>query len=146
MKRTDYTLEIRWTVSRGRETEGWNICTLQDTWDSKSKHKTCGGGYDMQGTVFAKWLEANFLDRIKAACKPISYDLHDEEYRKQNSDGSCSYGFFTRNGKYWLDGACGFDCMRTIAKMAGLEVKTHWNERKKITDFIFVTDTLREEQ
>ncbi len=54
-------LVVKWTISKGRDTYGWNIVTLID---GKDKYKTNGGGYDMMGTVFAQWLWKNYSDKI----------------------------------------------------------------------------------
>ena len=49
------TLEYRWTVSRGAETYGWNICTLYA--NSERVSSTNGGGYDLQGVCLAEYLK-----------------------------------------------------------------------------------------
>lgn len=56
------TLEFRWTVSRGRDTYGYNICTLYA--DGARVARCNGGGYDMEGTVLGNFLAANFRDRL----------------------------------------------------------------------------------
>lgn len=118
--RNEYYLDLRWTISRGRDTYGYNICSL---WDGDKKYSCLGGGYDMTGTVFAHFLKDNFLDKIIATCKPHCQD--------QDS----FYGFFHRNGNYYLDGACGLSCMLEIAKAIGLEVK-HLYGKNRLEGFI----------
>lgn len=114
-------LRIKWSVSRGRDTYGWNICTL---WDGNTRYQTKGGGYDMTGTVFGEWLATNYMKRIKQAIKPTVY-----------GDGTCvdgdMYGFFTREGtdKFWLDGGCGLESMIAIAEKIGLRVTRDYNIR-----------------
>ena len=54
-------LKLKWSISKARETEGYNICTLLD---GNKRYSCNGGGYDMQGTALALWLEANFQDRL----------------------------------------------------------------------------------
>jgi hypothetical protein len=49
-------LNISWSVSRGQDTYGYNICRLDDTRTGKRYHLN-GGGYDMIGTVLGDWLE-----------------------------------------------------------------------------------------
>ena len=100
-------LEYKWTISRGRDTYGWNICTL---WDGDRAYRCNGGGYDMQGTVFGEWLMANHMEEIIEKVKP--YD-----------ESNCNYGFHFRNDKYYLDGACGLDSMIRIAEKIGLEIE-----------------------
>jgi hypothetical protein len=56
------TLEIKWTVSRARDTHGYNICTLYV--DGRKAAACNGGGYDMKGTVLGNWLASAFADRL----------------------------------------------------------------------------------
>ena len=138
MNRKDYALEVIYGTSRGQDTYGWNIVSLRDNWEHKKRYRTCGGGYDMLGTVFAYWLQENYMDRIKAKLKPIDYDVENTDRQVRE------YGFFKKGESYWLDGACGFDCLKSIAIKVGLEVRSNYNQRRKCTDYIFVRDTLAE--
>lgn len=117
------SLEITWTISKARETYGWNRVTLHD---HGKKYATCGGGYDMLGTVFADWLMSNYRDKI------IQLTSH--------QDG----GFYGLNrystGAWHLDGGCGLDCVKTIANAIGLDVQSIWNERKKTTTHFIVME------
>lgn len=56
------TLEIKWTVSRARDTSGYNVCTLYV--DGRKAARCNGGGYDMKGTVLGNWLASAFADRL----------------------------------------------------------------------------------
>lgn len=56
------TLEFKWTVSRGRDTYGYNICTLYA--DGSRVARCNGGGYDMEGTVLGSFIARNFSDRL----------------------------------------------------------------------------------
>ena len=59
----EYTLIFKWTVSRGRDTYGYNICSL---FVDGEKEASCnGGGYDMKGTVLGVWMEFEFQKLIK---------------------------------------------------------------------------------
>lgn len=55
-------LEFKWTVSRGRETYGYNINTLYA--DGIKVARCNGGGYDMEGTNLGTYLESHFADRL----------------------------------------------------------------------------------
>lgn len=59
-----FYLEFKWTVSRGRDTYGYNICTLYV--DGERVARCNGGGYDMEGTVFGNFLARNYADRLRA--------------------------------------------------------------------------------
>jgi hypothetical protein len=54
--------KFKWTVSRGRDTYGYNICTLYI--DGKRVARCNGGGYDMQGTCLGSWLACHAKDRL----------------------------------------------------------------------------------
>lgn len=112
-------LEIKWSVSKARDTMGYNICTLIDR---DHKFKTYGGGYDMVGTVFGQWLKANYMPLIKEKVKP-------------HKDGGGAYGLFVYNGEFYLDGACGLSCMVEIAKAIGLKVGQLYSEGR-LTNFV----------
>lgn len=123
-------LEIKYTVSRGRDTYGYNIVSLIDV---DKKYKASGGGYDMVGTVFADWLEANYHDRLHKLL-----EIHIGE------PDNGFYGLFLRSTGVVLDGACGFDCIKRIAQAIGLEIKTIWKRNHGYT-YIIVDDKKGEE-
>jgi len=55
-------LEFKWSVSRGRDTYGYNICSL---YVGGRKVSSCnGGGYDMKGTALGHWIEKEFADQL----------------------------------------------------------------------------------
>jgi hypothetical protein len=115
---TQKYLTFKWTISRGRNTYGYNICSLYV--DGKKVASCNGGGYDMQGTCFGDWLEKEFSEGIK------------------NLDIDQFYGIREYDGKRHLDGACGFDSMRAIAKALGYRVRyiQHLSNKKSNT-YIF---------
>lgn len=57
-----YMLEFLWTVSRGRDTYGYNICSLYV--DGFKKASCNGGGYDMRGTSLGNWIASEFKDSL----------------------------------------------------------------------------------
>lgn len=121
-------LEIKWSVSKARDTYGYNICTIRD---GNTKYKTCGGGYDMIGKAFGEWLQVNYMDKIIATLKPYVYG------NGENLQGE-HYGFFYHfdTKKYWLDGACGLSSMQKIAKDIGLYIETHCNRKGHVTHYV----------
>ena len=57
-----YNLKFKWTTSRGRDTYGYNICSL---FVNGEKVAACnGGGYDMQGTSLGDWIARKFKDKL----------------------------------------------------------------------------------
>lgn len=111
-------LTYKWTISRGRETYGYNICTL---WDGNTPYRCNGGGYDMQGSVFGLWLWANYKDRLE------SITLTDD------MSGLC---ISQVNMKRYLDGACGLESMKHIAIAIGLKVHMDYKPRGGLLNII----------
>lgn len=151
-------LALSWSTSRGRDTYGYNICKLTD---GHNKYSTCGGGYDMTGTVFAQYLEANFQDRLKRLHKRAGSEYRGVAGSYKAREGKHAYALYGRNEKrkvypglfygmtahydpkgklqkITLDGACGLSSMETIATAIGLEVKTTGNRKGHTTGFIVI--------
>ena len=143
-------LSISWSVSRGRDTYGYNICRLDDR-NGRQRFRTCGGGYDMIGTVFGQWLSSVYQDRLMSkaaelmsipdASSPYGTtgwvqfkNLYGMVYRPASPDGKSP-------AKVSLDGACGIESMRRIAESIGLEVEWEGN-RKGHTIGYFIQDNL----
>lgn len=110
-------LSLTWSVSRGRDTYGYNICRL----DSPTKRYKCmGGGYDMVGTVFGKWLQDNYQERLVSAKVSELYGA------SLSGDGT----------SVRLDGACGLECMLSVAKRIGLDVTRTYNKKGHTTGWV----------
>jgi hypothetical protein len=124
-------LSISWSVSRGRDTYGYNICRL-DSRQSGKRYRCSGGGYDMIGTVFGQWLESEYqseLVELVADLPKISYGSG-SRFQISEEINPRFYGLTIReNGSVSLDGACGQSCMVGIAEALGLEVQ--WEGNKK---------------
>ena len=140
-----YTLQLKWTVSRGRDTYGYNICTLYV--DGRKVGRCNGGGYDMQGTCVGHWIERAFADRLlKLTTEFYGLTFHDPNFNpgkavldsgktveQAEADGD-SFGldryqqFHRASSKTpterhtipLMDGACGMSCMQDIGKAIGL--------------------------
>ena len=80
-------LEERWSISKGRETFGYNIHSLLY---GNIKVATCnGGGYDMQSTSVSSFINLYFSDRLNSiTSENFEYGLC------KNADGNnyISYG------------------------------------------------------
>ncbi len=89
-------LEFKWTVSRGRDSYGYNICTLRV---DGAKVSACnGGGYDMKGTSFGNWLARAFtpeLLKLKSADMPAQSHWQPDYYR--HCAGECLDAFSERH-------------------------------------------------
>lgn len=117
-------LALSWSVSRGRDTYGYNICRLDDT-STGERFKCMGGGYDMVGSVFAQWLEACYQADLVALKDRANYtSTAAGEFIPANREDSL-YGmaYLENDNRISLDGACGLECMIRIAEAIGLEVE-----------------------
>ena len=107
-------LTFKWTISRGRYTYGYNICTLYvDGYKVSSCH---GGGYDMAGTCLGEWMKLAFRNYLKRLNPKDFYGLSFYKPGKRY-----------RPLKHWrpgcitrLNGACGFSSMESILQAFGL--------------------------
>ena len=138
-------LNLSWSTSRGRDTYGYNICRLDDS-STGRRYRTCGGGYDMVGTVLGEWLSDNFQvylqeigDRAGSYySKATGYQSH-RTADGRNPDRAYLYGM-TRNddtGRITIDGACGTSTVLDIAQAIGLDL-VWFGDRKGRTLGYFV--------
>ena len=132
-------LEFKWGKSRGRDTYGYNICTLQV---DGAKVASCnGGGYDMKGTCLGDWVARTFAARLLRLRKPFhGLSFHDPNYKtpakvaereaKGESLGLERYQAFysasspipTRKHRVpSINGACGFSSVESIMVAIGLK-------------------------
>lgn len=127
-------LNISWSVSRGQDTYGYNIARLDDR-NTGKRYRTCGGGYDMLGTVFGQWLADVFQEQLHAHV--ITLSLEDCGYQVagylKNKE---LYGLtLTPKNTVQLDGACGLSSMVRIAEAIGLEVSYNHDKRGRTIGF-----------
>ena len=117
-------LALSWSVSRGRDTYGYNICRLDDT-STGDRFKCMGGGYDMQGTVFGSWLEACYQDRLLAMKDRANYRraTGGVSVPANSEDSLCGMAYIENDNRISLDGSYGLECMIRIAEAIGLEVE-----------------------
>jgi|TARA_R100000084_G_C4571392_1_gene109405 hypothetical protein len=131
------TLNFKWTISKGRDTYGYNICTLRDMGGNKIA-STCGGGYDMQGTALGNFINSYFSNELKKltadrggvafAKRSGFYGL--THYNPKAKSYSRRYlKRATEHTRSYVDGASGFDCMRRI--LAKIGFKMNFVQEKK---------------
>ncbi len=128
---------LKWSISRARDTYGYNVVTLIDC-DTGKKYRACGGGYDMTGTVFADWIEDVYQNELRSisdlAQSMAFYDGKDFIGREHLHGGL--YGMTTiRNtqapDKVSLDGACGLDCIIGTCNAIGLSIQKTYDRSKR---------------
>lgn len=123
------TLHLTCGTSRARETAGWTVVTLRDSKTGKA-FKACGGGFDLEGTVFAEWLEDAHADALARIAPGLAYSIRTDKRtttysRPEGATGRALYGltWIPATQRASLDGGCGLDSMIRIAEAVGLEVK-----------------------
>ena len=104
MKNQINKLTLSWSISKGRDTYGYNICRLDDRNNGK-RFRCMGGGYDMIGTVFGDWLETYYQSEL--------VKLDETKFS----------GMRKLSHKVSIDGACGIESMIRIAEAIGLEIE-----------------------
>lgn len=143
------SLHFKWTVSRGQDTYGYNICTLLVDGDKVAK--TCGGGYDMQGTALGEWLQTAyamqlnglFMEEIVSFKEKPFREGYRSQHKLKDKHGVEYYGasLFQKYGgkiQLYLDGGCGFGSIERIANAIGIIIQ--WNkESNKYKNHTFYT-------
>jgi len=120
-------LALSWSISRGVETYGYNICRLDDTSATGKRYRCMGGGYDMVGTVFGDWLADRYQDRLLAYCSKMPDEAAKLYWLRIVTQ---------RHGpRISLDGACGLDSMIRVAEAIGLTVRRTSNRKGHTTGF-----------
>jgi len=133
------TLVFKWTVSRGRDTYGYNICSL---WINDKKVSSCnGGGYDMEGTVLAEWMTKEFQNRLLVLKHRANnvYEIKNGNYKmiNQTPDTDTFYGMTLYHNidknklSVSLDGACGFSSMERILEAVGYKLRYVYSSKNK---------------
>jgi hypothetical protein len=138
MKHDIRHLAISWSISRGQDTYGYNICRLDDR-STGQRFRTSGGGYDMIGTVLGQWLATNFQDELlKMTRKAGAVFTKKGGYKSYNGKSGKFYGmtYFKDDNRVSLDGACGTSCMIAVAEALGFEVQWEGNRKGHTTGYI----------
>jgi hypothetical protein len=99
-----------------------------------------GGGYDMQGTVFADWLEDVYQSELLAiadqAHSKAYRDRDGKYYRTVNDDGLYGMTHDSEDSRIRIDGGCGLESVIRIANAIGLSVQRIANRRGHLVAFI----------
>ena len=153
------TLKFKWTVSKAKDSYGYNICSL---WIDGEKVSSCnGGGYDMKGVALANWMEKEFkaeLLKLTREFYGLSFHVPDydpgkavingqtvEEREKEGKTiGLERYqSFYSASSKIptkrhtipLLDGGCGFSCIENILTAIGYKLR-YIDETRNSTTYL----------
>lgn len=130
-----HRLELSWSTSKARDTCGYNIARLDDSISGK-RYKTCGGGYDMIGTVLANWFQDQYqpklIELVNANADKLEvYSTTCPDWQKIQGLSGLTY----RQGKAILDGGCGVESILRIIEACGFEVQRSHNKKGHTTGF-----------
>jgi hypothetical protein len=141
-------LEIKWTVSRGRDTWGFRICSL---YIYGQKVADCnGGGYSMVGTVIADLVTELFKSELAELSKSADLTNHHScgreiKFRNPKYGGRYEddcYGLYTSdydgNRNVAINGACGESSVQGIMNAIGYDLI--WKDSKHRVITKLVTD------
>lgn len=143
-------LEIKWSISRGRDTYGYNICCL---YVYGQKVTDCsGGGYDMIGTVIGELVTALFKSELMELSKSADLTNHHSDgreikFRNRKYGGryeSDCYGLYTsdydNNRKVGINGACGENSVENILNAIGYDLRWKDSKHRIITKLVTNTE------
>ena len=139
-------LEIKWSISRGRDTYGYNICSL---YVYGQKVTDCnGGGYDMIGTVIGELVTALFgaeLSELSMSADLTNHHSDGREIKFRNPkyggryESDC-YGLYTsdydNNRKVGINGACGESAVESILNAIGYDLRYKDSKHRVITKLV----------
>ena len=134
MEVSETYLAVRWSTSRGRDTYGWNICSVTDQVTSK-RYSCNGGGYDMLATSFGAWLTETYQNALREIGDRAHMTYNEIFDATRNDDGL--YGMYRYDdGRISLDGACGIEPMLEIARALGISVHATRDRKGHTTGYI----------
>lgn len=141
----DFYLALSWSISRGRDTYGYNICRLeapafqrQAGVKVKAKRYRChGGGYDMTGTVVADWLCDRYRERLVVLARTRAHTFYDaqgmnprHENKRDELYGLVYYSEGTAGGeRASMDGACGLSSVERVAAAIGVSLSQDYRPK-----------------
>lgn len=114
-------IQLIWSVSKARDSYGYNRVTALDL-ETGKKYVTVGGGYDMVGTVIANLIEDKFQDKLKNL-NPY-YIFSTAEGVKLVGGGFYGLTLIKDKNHMVINGACGLSAVEHIIEAIGLKLKT----------------------
>ena len=125
MEVSETYLAVRWSTSRGRDTYGYNICSVTDQ-VTRKRYSCNGGGYDMLGTSIGDWLQETYQAEL-VAIKDQAHAIYTETTegpwdRQVNEKGLYGMTYNATRDHVTLDGACGLSSIEAIAKAIGVKL------------------------
>mgnify|MGYP001612251348 CR=1 FL=1 len=117
-----YLLTFKWTTSKARDSEGWNVVTPYIDGKRIVKASAKGGGYDMKGTAFGNILNLFYSDRLKALFMNSPAKVIRLNYALSTSFSGLAAN--PETGEVWVDGSVGFNTMENITRAINLGMQS----------------------
>ena len=107
------TLNFRWSRA--------GVCRIYDKRSEPTEFKAGGHGYDKRGTALGSLINHHFSQDLKRLNAAEFYGL--THYNPNGRKGQQHIKRATDKTKSYVDGGCGFDCMRRILKKIGYSMQ-----------------------
>lgn len=140
---TIHKLTISWTISKGRDTYGYNICRLDHSITGK-RYKCMGGGYDMVGDCLGQfvtdYLQADLMALADQSYYTVGLVGSSVSHREGGNNLYGVYAYY-KDGqlvRVSVDGSCGVDSVRRIVEAMGYEFESVYNKRKQATEAFYI--------
>jgi hypothetical protein len=123
-------IKITWSISKAKDTYGYNRLTALDL-ETKKKYVAIGGGYDMLGTVIGD-LVADKLQSHISMLTPYYIITNNYGLEKTNSRNAF-YGltFNQLTGKAIIENGCGMANVTKIIEACGYQLTGFYAKSKK---------------
>jgi hypothetical protein len=106
------TLNFRWSRS--------GVCRIYDKRSEPTKFEAGGHGYDKKGKALGHLINEHFCQELKRLSASEFYGL--SHYNPNGRKGKKFIKRATNKTRSYVDGACGFDCMRRILEKIGYKM------------------------
>lgn len=107
------TLDFRWS--------GSGVCRIYDKRSEPTEFKAGGHGYDKRGTALGRLINQHFCKELKRLNAAEFYGLM--HYNPNGRKGKKFIKRATSRTQSYVDGGCGFDCMRRILEKIGYKMQ-----------------------
>lgn len=118
-------LDVTWSISKARDTYGYNRVTVRDI-ETGKRFVECGGGFDMLGSALGQWLQQTCQELMLCHVDLACYVRQDRKLIGEDRiKGLYGMTLYIDNGvpSITLDGGCGLESMLRIADAIGVKLQ-----------------------
>jgi len=112
----DHSITLRWGISRGKDTYGYNVLTARDSFSRKRIADASGGGYDLTNTVLCDVISKLYHKEFQEAYLLLSPYQQRDSFRHIQRN--------LKTGNAWADGAVGEQATRQLLDLVGLDMES----------------------